>query len=646
MAWDNNLELNTPAYNFALDPARTIRVLAGPGTGKSFGLQKRVARLLEEGADPKRILAVTFTRTAAQDLRDSILAVGVEGSDKIIAKTLHSFCFSLLNKQAIIESTGRYPRPMLDHELKPMLYDLGEEFGVLRDKAKRLRAFEATWARLQSEMPGFQLDKIDQSFEKSVTDWLVSHQSMLFGEMIRETYKYLRDNPQCSERNMFDHVLVDEYQDLNKAEQLVIDYLADNANIAVIGDDDQSIYSFKYAHPEGIREFPNTHDECCSIDFEQCRRCPKKIVNMASALISNNSNRTLGDLLPFDSNSDGDVHIIQYTDLQSEIEGVSRVIQGQIDRGRILPQDVLILVPVRKIGYRIRNSLVAKNVRAKSYFRESALRTDEGKELFSLINLLARPNDLVAWRYLLGAGINGYRTNCYKRILDYARENNEDIILILDKLEGTQIKIPYSTSLVARYTKVKNEISRLSSLLSQDREAVISIIDEHDEENSDLRNIISSAIEEIGLMEDEEIPKWYEKLYSTIVEYISFPQNVAEQDHVRIMSLHASKGLSAKFVVLMSCIDELLPRIESNATPEEIRVQIEEQRRLFYVAITRCKCSEDYNGALIISSFVGLPGNEALQINIPSSPSARRRVRASRFISEFQGTAPDTISVR
>ena len=645
MAWNDNLEPDTPAFNFALAPARSIRILAGPGTGKSFGLQKRVARLLEEGADPKRILAVTFTRTAAQDLRDSILAVGVEGADRIIARTLHSFCFSLLNKQAIIESTGRYPRPMLEHELKPMLHDLGKKFAGLRDKVKRLRAFEAIWARLQSETPGFELNETDQSFERAVTDWLVSHQSMLFGEMIRETYKYLRDNPQCSERNMFDHVLVDEYQDLNKAEQLVIDYLADNASIAVIGDDDQSIYSFKYAHPEGIRDFPNTHDECCSIGFEQCRRCPKKVVRMASALISNNSNRTLGDLLPFDGNSEGNVHIIQYKDLQSEIEGISELIQGKIGQGRILPQDVLILVPVRKIGYRIRNSLVARNVKAKSYFRESALRTGEGKELFSLINLLARPDDLVAWRYLLGAGSNDYKTNSYKRILGYARENNENVISVLVELESNQIKIPYTTPLVARYTEVKNRILRLSSLLNQNREAVISIIDEHDEENSDLRNIILSAIDEIGLMEDEEIQQWYEKLYSAIVEYISFPQNVAEQDHVRIMSLHASKGLSAKFVVVMSCIDELLPRIESNATPEEIKIQIEEQRRLFYVAITRCKCSEDYNGTLIISSFVGLPGNEASQINIISS-TAWRRVRASRFISEFRGNAPNTISVR
>lgn len=123
-------------------------------------------------------------------------------------------------------------------------------------------------------------------------------------------------------------------------------------------------------------------------------------------------------------------------------------------------------------------------------------------------------------------------------------------------------------------------------------------------------------------MESEPIQTMFEKLYSLIVECISYPQNVAEQDHVRIMSLHASKGLSAKFVVIMSCIDELLPRIAMDATVEERKIQLEEQRRLFYVAITRCKSSSDYPGTLVISSFVGLPGNEALKINIPASPTS------------------------
>ncbi|MDM8534414.1 ATP-dependent helicase [Clostridiaceae bacterium HSG29] len=645
MAWDDQLETNTPAFDFAADTASSIRVLAGPGTGKSFGLQRRVARLLEEGVKPETILAVTFTRTAAQDLKKEMAEVGVDGADKIIAKTLHSFCFSLLNNKSIIESTGRYPRPMIEHELKPMYYDLGKQFGKLRDKEKRLRAFEAIWARLQSETPGYQFTDIDQMFEREVMNWLVIHQSMLFGEMIRETYKYLRDNPQCIERHLFEHVLVDEYQDLNKAEQLVIDYLAENANIAVIGDDDQSIYSFKFAHPEGIREFPNTHDNCDSIDFAQCRRCPKKVVGMASKLISNNTNRTLGALLPFDTNLDGNVKIVQYKDLNSEIEGISNMIQRQIDTQEILPKDVLVLVPVRKIGYRVRNSLVARNVNAKSYFRESALTTDFSKELFSLINLLARPNDLVAWRYLLGVGSTNYKTKSYKRVLEYAQENNLNIIETLDKLESKQIIVQYTNHLIDRYKIVKSKISNMMQQISQDRNSIINLIDKKDEDNSDLRCIIVSTIEEIGLLEDEDVEKWLEKIYTSVVECISFPQNVIEQDHVRIMSLHASKGLSAKFVVVMSCIDDLLPRVDSDATSEEKRIQIEEQRRLFYVAITRCKCSMEYSGELVISSFVGLPGNEALQINIPASPINWRTTRASRFISEFQNTAPNTISI-
>ena len=124
MPWDNDLDRGSAAYRFASDESKTIRVVAGPGTGKSFGLKRRVARLLEQGQNPKRILAVTFTRTAAKDLKKEIASIGIPGAEKVVAKTLHSFCFGLLQKKDIIASTGRYPRPMLDFEQKPMLYDI------------------------------------------------------------------------------------------------------------------------------------------------------------------------------------------------------------------------------------------------------------------------------------------------------------------------------------------------------------------------------------------------------------------------------------------------------------------------------------------------------------------------------------------
>lgn len=642
--WDSDLDKSSAAYRFAADTSKIIRVVAGPGTGKSFGLNRRVARLLEQGQNPRKILAVTFTRTAAQDLKNEIQSIGINGAEKVVAKTLHSFCFGLLNKKEIIENTGRFPRPMLEFEQKPMLYDLNNSFGDVREKQNRLQAFEAAWARLQSEEPGFPLDETDKLFEKEVLAWLKSHKAMLFGEMIIETYHYLRNNPMCAERREFDHILVDEYQDLNKAEQAVIDLLASSGSLAIIGDDDQSIYSFKHANPEGIREFPYTHPGCISIDFDHCRRCPKQVVAMASRLISHNTNRTLGDLHAFEKNQDGTVRIVQWESLDAEIKGLSRKVQHDITCGSIHPEEVLILAPVRKIGYRIRDALVNAGINAKSYFRESAISNDELKYNFALLTLLANPKDMVSLRFLLGFGDQKYRSKSYMHLYNYAMENNMATIDVLEKCAFGDLRVPYISSLISQYKGIKEKLKALQSAAEIDATALIDLLSPNTLENSDFRNILFEAVDAAENDREEDIAAWIHDLYSYSVEKISYPDNTSEHDHVRIMSLHASKGLSAKYVIVMSAIDELIPRIEKD-NGVSIEKQIEEQRRLFYVAITRCKSSgEGYPGSLIISSFAGLPGNEALGIGIPASAYSWRAVSASRFIRDFEETAPPTIA--
>lgn len=642
MPWDAELDPNSAAYLFAANSSRTIRVVAGPGTGKSFGLQRRVARLLEEGQEARRILAVTFTRTAAQDLRDEIQSMGVGGADRVVAKTLHSYCFGLLNKRDIITSTGRFPRPMLEFEQKPMLYDLNNAFGILRDKRKRLQAFEAAWARLQSEEPGFPEHEMDRQFECELKQWLKTHKAMLFGEMIIEAFHYLRNNPRCSEVGAFDHILVDEYQDLNKSEQAVIDLLAANCNLVIIGDDDQSIYSFKHAHPEGIREFPDTHADCGEIDFDQCRRCPKQVVRMAARLISHNSKRTLGDLQVFNQNQNGQVSIVQWRSLDDEIRGISNKVANDINTGQIQPEDVLILTPVRKIGYRIRDALVNRGIDVKSYFRETALRTDELKRNFALLTLMAIPDDMVALRYLLGYGSQDYRKKSYKRLLDYATEHDLSVVEVLNQIVAGGNKVPYTKTLAEKYATTLRLIEEIKAIIQNNSEAIVDILAEDSPDNYDFRNILLEAIEEIEFEPDSDLAEWLQGIHSFVVERVSFPENTSERDHVRIMSFHASKGLSSKYVVIMSAIDELIPHLDRDSEISMDR-QIEEQRRLFYVAVTRCKSSStDYPGTLIISSFVGLPGNEALSINISANPHNWRNVSASRFIRDFEETAPAT----
>jgi superfamily I DNA/RNA helicase len=162
MAWDDGLE--GTARDIAASSARIQRVLAGPGTGKSYALQRKVIRLLEvEQADPRRILAVTFTRVAAADLRKSMSELGVAGCEDVDARTLHSYCFGLLSRTGILPLLDRVPRPLikveklgwLQYEYDPLLCDIGrEEFGDKRELIERLSLYEADWAKLQHDIPG------------------------------------------------------------------------------------------------------------------------------------------------------------------------------------------------------------------------------------------------------------------------------------------------------------------------------------------------------------------------------------------------------------------------------------------------------------------------------------------------------------
>lgn len=145
--WDDGL--TGAARDVAAAEASPLKVIAGPGTGKTFALKRRVARRLQEGSKPKRILAVTFTRMAATDLKNELTALGIEGCDEVDALTLHSLCFRMLGRAVVLESTGRDPRPLLAFEERFMIEDLtGDGFGGIRDRQRRLQAFNAAWARL------------------------------------------------------------------------------------------------------------------------------------------------------------------------------------------------------------------------------------------------------------------------------------------------------------------------------------------------------------------------------------------------------------------------------------------------------------------------------------------------------------------
>jgi len=638
-SWDDGLE--GPALEIAGSEHSPFRVVAGPGVGKTFTMMRRVARLLQEGVNPRRVYVGTFTRTAAQDLQAALGCLGVDGADRVRAGTLHSLCFQMLSRNDICEVIGRVARPMLDFEVRFLLEDLShDDFGGVRDKQKRLLAFSAAWARLQSQVPGWPADVVDRLFQSHLRRWLTFHRCMLIGEVVPLVLGYLRDNPLARERAWFQHVLVDEYQDLNRAEQNLLDYLASEGTLTVIGDEDQSIYSFKHAHPQGISHFEEYHPETKTAGIEVCRRCPTRVIEMANSLIAHNEGREERRLLPFEGNPEGEIHIVQWTNLREEAEGVARYIKGKVDAGEVSPGKVLVLTPSRYIGYEIRDALNADGVSALSFFTEQLLegnpkKNDESKaqQAYCLLKLLVDGDDAVSLRCWCGFGSPSLNQGAWNRLVEFCTENMLTPREALSKLAAGEVVIPNAVTLQRRFALLMERLAELQGKVGQN---LIDTLFPSDEPWADPFRYYATSLEgdfEVGVLADV--------IFTEIIQ----PDLPTDVDFVRIMSLHKSKGLTADLVVVAGCVEGLLPRRyeagKSELSEEEF---LNEFRRLFYVAITRA------TSTLVISYPMHMQRDIAHKIRavLPSGPArgGMGRVFSSRFIENLGPTQPAAIAGR
>lgn len=471
MAWNDDLDPHSAAYDIATEENDRIRVVSGPGTGKSFALKRRVARLLEEGIDPHAILPVTFTRVAAEDLHRDLVSLNIAGCENLRGRTLHSLGLGILRRQHVLESTSRVARLLNRFEQEPLLYDLPSSFGNKRQREKKIRAFEAAWARLQEEEPGFALDPVDAQFEQLLKDWLRFHKAMLIGEIIPELYRYLRNNPASPEHRLFDQVIVDEFQDLNKAEQRVIELLGGTNSICIVGDDDQSIYSFKHANPEGIRNWHEIHADLADHQLLECKRCPVSVIRMANALIENNNDRDERELVEIAENGDGEVRILQYTDLESEITGIVEIVENLVQEREVPPEDILILAQRRIIGNPIHDELQEKGIPVKSYYQESELDSVSAQERVAILKLLVNSEDRVALRWLLGLGSNNFRAPAYHRVRSNCEFTGLSPWAVMAQLASGDVSIPHTRHLVERHREIDAEINELKD--SPDFDALV-----------------------------------------------------------------------------------------------------------------------------------------------------------------------------
>lgn len=570
-----------------------IRVVAGPGAGKTTCLKRRTLRLIEgSGVDPSAIYVGTFTRAIAKELRDEL-------GTSVKVSTLHSLAYELL-RQNPTACHGMRLRFLLEYEEDCMLYDIAPEFPLLprlSDRRKELRRMQSALSARES-LP-------DARFAGATRRWLRTFGGLPIGEVVFSAVDGL--NSGDIPGGQYDHVIVDEYQDLTAAEQELVELIwSGNGSLVVLGDNDQSIYSFRFNHPAGIDEFSTRWSEqsICDIGIEENRRCGDRIVNLGNRMMAELGSTKLP--MVGATGRTGEVSIIRWPDLAAEIVGLSEYIRSHGE------ESFLVLVPRRFIGHRLKQAVGDD---AQTTFHEEVLEHSIAKERFAAASVLSDPNDLVAVRAWLG--LHGSKP-------EYATGRNALALAgiplgqqgseLVEGIAAGNIVVsgPGSAHVQARARQLAQ---RLHGGFPTDLNEQInhffdpSLADQVEEDDEKRRWLTSdlSTLRDSALALADEDGATLAGVISILRYRIATRAPLSldlERPRVRIMTLHSAKGLEADNIILAGIAHELIPGLTTDPAG------IEEQSRLLYVAITRARQK------LVISWSRYVPYADAMQNNI------------------------------
>lgn len=633
--------LKGKAVNIAANPAPRQCIQAGPGTGKTKILMHKVLRLvLQDGVDPDRVLAVSYTRTAAQDLRRSLNELS-EATKKVHAATLHAIARDIVSSQGFLTAYDLRFRPLLTaskssnlgYEAAPMLADLAAH-GTATELSRAIRDFEAYWARHQGSPLGPAPTPQQQDFENDLLSWLRYHRGMLIGQVIPLAVQYLQSEPNAPHKTRYDHVLVDEFQDLNRAEQELCELLVGESSSTVVGDADQSIYAFKCAEAQGLLDYAKRGDVVTE-NLDECWRCPPAVVGLANSTVARNRTRASVQMQPVSPRA-GQIFYRRYSTLEDEAKGAATFIAQAIQKGGVEIGKSLVLCPTRVLGRMIKRELIdTLGLEATSYFYEEALEEKPAQRAFCVLLLLANRHDRVALRFILGYNRanpenSGWRMGEYAKLRSHCEQGNLEPWDVLSSVADGALSIAGITSIVGEFRILRDELAALDGKTAQ--EVLDTLFPSGQEWAEDARAAAGEYVAEDTTVAD---------LYELMLTEITQPTMPTEVTHVRIMSLHRSKGLTADAVAVCGCVYGLLPRLY-NATKTVLNEDDhrEEQRRLFYVSLTRTR---DY---LLLSSAKKIPRDVAHKMGLGELLRGwwPLKTTVSGFVTDLQPSLPTVSS--
>ncbi|WP_286316289.1 DUF3553 domain-containing protein [Romboutsia ilealis] len=607
-----NLDTLNPAQREAVEKTEgPVLILAGAGSGKTRVLTTRIGHLIEDkGVQPANILAITFTNKAANEMRERVEETLDSDASDMWISTFHSCCVRILRKD--INRIG-YNRSFV-------IYDSADQVTLVKDCLKELnlndKIFEPkmiinTISGAKDKLydpKQFKAMHMNDNKMSKIADVYALYQDRLkrnsaldFDDLIFKTVELLKSDKEVLDyyRNRFKYIMVDEYQDTSKAQYELIKILArDHQNICVVGDDDQSIYGWRGADIRNILEFEKDYDDVHVVKLEQNYRSTQIILDAANTVISNNIERKRKKL--WSEKKDGELIKIQVA--QDEIEESDFVADmiAKISREQNRSyKDFAVLYRANAQSRSVEDALNRSQIPYNIYGGTKFYERKEIKDLIAYLRVIQNPQDDISIKRIINVPRRGIGLRTIEKIEDRANLKQESIYSVLIDIETNSDISTKARNNISEF--VDNVIGTLRTMrdvypVSKLIEKVIESIDyygyidelykgnkeEAEERKDNVKEFISVAMEFEQISEEKDL-----ETFLTGVALTSESSEEEEIDKVSLMTIHTSKGLEFPVVFIVGMEDGLFPIARAVRSMNDS--EIEEERRLCYVGITRAK---------------------------------------------------------
>jgi len=611
-------ELNEPQRKAVLHRDGPVMIIAGAGSGKTKVITTRIAHLMNTGVDPFNILALTFTNKAAAEMKERIERIlGGSEARNLYIGTFHSVFARILRSES----------PKLGYPSNFTIYDSDDAKSVIKTIVKELNLDEKHYK------PNTVLNRISSAKNALITaeeyanDYLLQQEdfksnhpemgaiykaysnrcfkngAMDFDDLLFKMYQLLTGFPESLSKyqRKFKYIMIDEYQDTNVAQYQIVKLLAAmHENICVVGDDAQSIYKFRGATMENIFLFQKDYDDVEIIKLEQNYRSTKTILNVANAVISKNKNQIEKKL--FTDNDEGEkIKLIRTMTDNDEGKMVADSIQELKLRNHYHHQDFAILYRTNAQSRSFEESLRRMGIVYRIYGGMSFYQRKEVKDFIAYLRLVVNPNDEEALKRVINYPVRGIGKTTIDKLVLFANTKEVSVWDILCNAalhgfkSGTLEAIDGFVTMVKMFQSELNKKNAydLAIIVGKSSNMVKELFNDKSIEGmaryenvQELLNSIKEFTETPMNEEDGEVGDKTMGAYLQQISLLTDPEDDKETaDAVKLMTIHAAKGLEFPVVFLAGLEETLFPSAMSMHSREDL----EEERRLFYVAITRAK---------------------------------------------------------